>query len=99
MSSSNNSSNTITTLQDQLYSALDELSDNFNSRAKSILNGGHTYQDILKSVTHDVKGMINPGNILGIITGSGVTEDQLKVVERIAVKTLALQAIHKVNNH
>lgn len=68
------------------------------SRATAIVDGGHTTQAIIENALHDIKALqksIGMNDVLkfmatGKITINNLTSEQVKIIERLAVKSLAV---------
>lgn len=74
---------------------VDKVAADFSSRAKAILADDYTEQDIMKSAMNDFKGMGSMAGIMAVMTTGKLTEQQTVLIERIAVKALAILGLRE----
>lgn len=74
---------------------LQELSENLTGRAQTIINQGHTPYAIMKDAFAEVQQIGNMAGIASIIKTGKLNEKQIAAAERVAVKVLAVLALHK----
>nr|DAF78060.1 MAG TPA: hypothetical protein [Caudoviricetes sp.] len=66
-------------------------------RAHVVVDEGHSELDILKSAFNDFKSMGSLTGIMSVMSSGKLTQQQVDIAQRIAVKVLAVLGIQESN--
>lgn len=66
-------------------------------RAHVVVDEGHSESDILKSAFNDFKSMGSLSGIMSVMSSGKLTQQQVDIAQRIAVKVLAVLGIQESN--
>lgn len=66
-------------------------------RAHVVVDEGHSELDILKSAFNDFKSMGSLSGIMSVMSSGKLTQQQVDIAQRIAVKVLAVLGIQESN--
>ncbi|QBQ81053.1 hypothetical protein HdSG1_00049 [Escherichia phage vB_EcoS_HdSG1] len=76
---------------------IDKVVQQLAIRAHVVVDEGHSELDILKSTFNDFKSMGSLTGIMSVMSSGKLTQQQVDVAQRIAVKVLAVLGIQESN--
>lgn len=76
---------------------IDKVVQQLAIRAHVVVDEGHSELDILKSTFNDFKSMGSLTGIMSVMSSGKLTQQQVDIAQRIAVKVLAVLGIQESN--
>lgn len=76
---------------------IDKVVQQLAIRAHVVVDEGHSELDILKSTFNDFKSMGSLTGIMSVMSSGKLTQQQVHIAQRIAVKVLAVLGIQESN--
>lgn len=76
---------------------IDKVVQQLAIRAHVVVDEGHSELDILKSAFNDFKPMGSLTGIMSVMSSGKLTQQQVDIAQRIAVKVLAVLGIQESN--
>ncbi|EAP4692431.1 hypothetical protein E4849_23550 [Salmonella enterica subsp. enterica serovar Anatum] len=72
---------------------VDKVVESLGLRAHVIVDEGHSQETIMKSAFNDFKAMGSMGGIMAVMTTGKLSQQQLDLAQRIAVKVIAVLGV------